>query len=398
MPTPRSHDKLLSMQLGLPIHSCRGSLLLFSARDIVGFLAKHIVCRDMNEQPVHLLHHHCQVRRRLGIEFLRQGHIGLSSIDIRIGSTIYDGINLILRNHATHSRQIGNIQIEGLQLVCLANIRKDIMVNTILSNEAHLIAIGNRKHELEATRHYVKSIDEALKSHTDTIEAAEKEIQEWMRQLEVADLSELPDKEALQTSKAETTAQKEEIIGQEGSIRKSLADNNANIARRDEAKQKLDEATTKHARWELINRYFGGTRFRTLVQTYILRPLLNNANIYLRQITDRYELTCSEDNAQLSILVHDLYNKGQVRSATILSGGERFMISLALSLALSSLNRSDMNVNILFIDEGFGTLDEKSLESVMVTLEKLQKIMKQYLAYHLDVKELKSEGFFRDGL
>lgn len=244
-------------------------------------------------------------------------------------------------------------------------------------DEAYLMAIGNRKHELEATRQYVKTIDESLKSHTYTIETAEKEIQEWMRQLEVADLSELPDKEALQTSKAETTTQKEEIIGQEGSIRKSLADNNTNIARRDKAEQKLNEATAKHARWELINRYFGGTRFRTLVQTYILRPLLNNANIYLRQITDRYELTCSEDNAQLSILVHDLYNKGQVRSATILSGGERFMISLALSLALSSLNRQDMNVNILFIDEGFGTLDEKSLESVMVTLEKLQEIAGQ---------------------
>ena len=50
------------------------------------------------------------------------------------------------------------------------------------------------------------------------------------------------------------------------------------------------------------------------------------------------------------------------------------MISLALSLALSSLNRPDMNVNILFIDEGFGTLDEKSLDSVMATLEKLQEI------------------------
>ena len=66
-----------------------------------------------------------------------------------------------------------------------------------------------------------------------------------------------------------------------------------------------------------------------------------------------------------------------MRSATILSGGERFMISLALSLALSSLNRSDMNVNILFIDEGFGTLDDKSLESVMMTLEKLQEIAGQ---------------------
>ena len=50
------------------------------------------------------------------------------------------------------------------------------------------------------------------------------------------------------------------------------------------------------------------------------------------------------------------------------------MISLAVSLALSSLNHPDMNVNILFIDEGFGTLDERNLDSVMTTLEKLQEI------------------------
>ena len=61
----------------------------------------------------------------------------------------------------------------------------------------------------------------------------------------------------------------------------------------------------------------------------------------------------------------------------MLSGGERFMISLALSLALSSLNRPDMNVNILFIDEGFGTLDESTLGSVMATLERLQEIAGQ---------------------
>ena len=126
-----------------------------------------------------------------------------------------------------------------------------------------------------------------------------------------------------------------------------------------------------------MNARFGGTRFRTLVQSYILRPLLNNANIYLARITDRYKLTCSEENEQLSILVLDRYNKDQVRSVTVLSGGERFMISLALSLALSSLNRPDMNVDILFIDEGFGTLDEKSLDSVMSTLERLQEIAGQ---------------------
>ena len=140
---------------------------------------------------------------------------------------------------------------------------------------------------------------------------------------------------------------------------------------------KLETAQKNLAKWDRLHARFGGTRFRTLVQSYILRPLLNNANIYLARITDRYKLTCSEENEQLAILVLDRYNKDQVRSVTVLSGGERFMISLALSLALSSLNRPDMNVDILFIDEGFGTLDEKSLDSVMSTLERLTEIAGQ---------------------
>ena len=113
------------------------------------------------------------------------------------------------------------------------------------------------------------------------------------------------------------------------------------------------------------------------MQTHILKPLLNNANNYLSKISDRYILTCSEHNEQLAILVLDRYNKNEMRSATVLSGGERFMISLALSLALSSLNRPDLNINTLFIDEGFGTLDEKNLDSVMQALETLQEIAGQ---------------------
>lgn len=164
---------------------------------------------------------------------------------------------------------------------------------------------------------------------------------------------------------------------QMGGIQTALQKNQENRERLALITQEMQQAEKRLKKWDIINKYFGGTKFRTLVQSYILRPLLNNANVYLRQITDRYELTCSEENEQLSILVLDRYNKNQVRSATVLSGGERFMISLSLSLALSSLNRPDMNVNILFIDEGFGTLDEKSLDSVMETLEKLQDIAGQ---------------------
>lgn len=181
----------------------------------------------------------------------------------------------------------------------------------------------------------------------------------------------------LQEKKNEKTRLRDELIAKIAETKKSLDDHNKNVKNLNDIEERLEKAKQQFVRWDRLNSIFGGTRFRTLVQTYILRPLLNNANIYLEQITDRYHLTCSEDNEQLSILVLDRYNKNQVRSVTVLSGGERFMISLALSLALSSLNRTDMNINILFIDEGFGTLDQNSLESVMSTLEKLQEIAGQ---------------------
>lgn len=181
----------------------------------------------------------------------------------------------------------------------------------------------------------------------------------------------------LEAEKALLANQSTVMAGKIGAIINQIHTNEQNEHRLQETIKRAETAEKIFRKWECLNKHFGGTRFRTLVQTYVLRPLLNNANIYLGRITDRYKLTCSETDEQLSILVEDRYNKNQIRSVTVLSGGERFMVSLALSLALSSLNTPDMNVNILFIDEGFGTLDETTLNSVMQTLETLQEIAGQ---------------------
>ena len=240
-------------------------------------------------------------------------------------------------------------------------------------DEAYLKSIGARKDELEEAKAFVKKTDDDITSQQTTIKNAQKSIQDALILLKVEKEEDLTDKNTLESKKQEQTDEMNALMERLGSIKGKLEQNDENKGKLAEAKQHLDEAEQTFQKWEVLNSYFGGTRFRTLVQTYVLRPLLNNANIYLQQITDRYNLTCSEDNEQLSILVFDNYSK-QMRSSTLLSGGERFMISLALSLALSSLNRPDLNVDILFIDEGFGTLDETSIESVMSTLEKLQDI------------------------
>ena len=235
----------------------------------------------------------------------------------------------------------------------------------------------NQERKVEGARHMLNDLHAQLRSRNDAIDEAERQIKTAMAALGIHDNSELPDLQQLEEQKVATNALRDEALAKMAQAKGRLHTHQENIKHLKEIEEQLQQARQRYARWDRLNCIFGGSRFRTLVQSYILRPLLNNANIYLEQITDRYHLTCSDENEQLSILVLDRYNKDQVRSVTVLSGGERFMISLALSLALSSLNRPYMNVNILFIDEGFGTLDEHSLDSVMTTLEKLQEIAGQ---------------------
>ena len=257
--------------------------------------------------------------------------------------------------------------------------------NIVLSNyytqnkkdETYLWNIINHKEEISSARTFISVTDTNLQTSNAKIAEAEKIIKETLEKLQVTTEADIQNKEELQNNLAEIKKQQEDCISQISSITTQLNENQKNQDGLEKAKELLNQKTEIFNKWDKLNKIFGGDSCRTLVQTYILRPLLNNANIYLEKITDRYTLTCSEENEQLSILVLDRYNKNNIRSATILSGGERFMISLALSLALSSLNRQDMNVNILFIDEGFGTLDEKNLDSVMSTLEKLQEIAGQ---------------------
>ncbi len=297
-------------------------------------------------------------------------------------------------NSISKSYSCSNINTEWTNLLSKVTslVSKLQDCNTIITNsEKELTAYYQKSGKTEQTlkslvaqeqlvaaaRKLVSETEALLKSRNDAITEAQRQIDVVFKELGISDSSELPNKQILEEKKASDSSLRDNALTKHIQATTQLELHQKNIKHLKIIEVELEKAKKHFARWDKLNSIFGGTRFRTLVQTYILRPLLNNANIYLEQITDRYSLTCSEDNEQLSILVLDRYNKDQVRSVTVLSGGERFMISLALSLALSSLNRPDMNVNILFIDEGFGTLDEKSLDSVMQTLEKLQEIAGQ---------------------
>jgi exonuclease SbcC len=125
--------------------------------------------------------------------------------------------------------------------------------------------------------------------------------------------------------------------------------------------------------WKKLNELFGsatGSKFKEIAQGYTLDVLLTYANKHLQELSRRYELKRIPNTLGLEVI--DLDMLGEIRSVHTLSGGESFLVSLALALGLSSLSSNRMKVESLFIDEGFGSLDADTLRVAMDALERLQ--------------------------
>ena len=133
-------------------------------------------------------------------------------------------------------------------------------------------------------------------------------------------------------------------------------------------KQELDKWTQLH---ELIGSS-DGKKFRNFAQGLTFERMIQQANQQLSQMQDRY-LLLHDGTEPLMLNVIDNYQAGEVRSTKNLSGGECFIISLALALGLSQMASQNVRLDSLFLDEGFGTLDEEALEVALETLVSLQQ-------------------------
>ncbi len=136
---------------------------------------------------------------------------------------------------------------------------------------------------------------------------------------------------------------------------------------------RLQDKEQKHLHWAKLNELLGsadGGKFKTIAQAYTLDVLLLYANKQLHLLTKRYRLQRIAQTLALQVVDDDMM--GEVRSVHTLSGGESFLISLALALGLSSLSSNRMRIESLFIDEGFGSLDVDTLNTAMDALENLQ--------------------------
>ena len=153
-------------------------------------------------------------------------------------------------------------------------------------------------------------------------------------------------------------------------------------ARREQAQAVLAEIERQQAveqRWARLSELIGssdGKKFRNYAQQFTLDVLLGYANAHLSQLARRYRLerVAHAGAPSLALMVRDQDMGGEVRSVNSLSGGESFLVSLALALGLASLSSNRVRVESLFIDEGFGSLDSETLGVAMDALDALQSL------------------------
>ena len=155
-------------------------------------------------------------------------------------------------------------------------------------------------------------------------------------------------------------------------LAEALRQDEENRVRAGKLRETADRLRDEYVKWNTLNNLIGdsaGKNFRKIAQSYVLDSLVKAANLYMKDLTDRYVLKVVPGT--FVIEVEDAYQGYVSRPASTISGGESFLVSLSLALALSDIG-DGLAVGTLFIDEGFGTLSGEPLQNAVNTLKTLR--------------------------
>ena len=183
-------------------------------------------------------------------------------------------------------------------------------------------------------------------------------------------------KEELETEIGSLDRQQAEVSQHIGAMNSDLEKNAAEKARVADLLEQVQAQHKETLRWQELSTLIGsaeGDKFARFAQSISLERLLSLANAHLSKLSDRYRLCrCAEQGEELKLLVEDRHMANSRRDSRTLSGGESFLVSLGLALGLADMASQNTRIDSLFIDEGFGSLDEASLDDAISSLESLQ--------------------------
>ena len=230
--------------------------------------------------------------------------------------------------------------------------------------------------------------DHQIQELTDSIDKHETEIQQL--NTDIAELQsifeDIPyDPEKLKEFEGQATQIEKEMeeitkqIGSQNQIIKVLKDT---LKKREELSGELNVAKKEFDRWKHLQDTIPFNTLRDFALDIMFKQVSRIANAYLKDLTsERYQLKV-ENIGKLSVI--DRWNANEERPVETLSGGESFLTSLALALALSELSKGRSQLNSLFLDEGFGTLDAETLDVAVAALETLRSQGRRiYLISHI---------------
>lgn len=285
-------------------------------------------------------------------------------LEVQAEMTKIQGIMMQIKDEIAKHISLSNHlrkEIDSWMSACSVSVNPD-MLKDVFSRTHEWI--NGEKDFLQGLKNQELTLISALKERTNRLE---KHLLMTSRPAEEVTQIEL--EESLDISKSKKKENKRLLTEIEISLAKHRSDSEKRKSLAAEWEKKNGHAEN----WKKLNYLFGsadGAKFKTIAQGYTLDVLLGYANKHLQDLTTRYSLEKIPGTLGLQVIDNDML--GEKRTIHSLSGGESFLVSLALALGLSSLSSSRMKIESLFIDEGFGSLDSETLRMAMDALEKLR--------------------------
>jgi len=292
------------------------------------------------------------------------------------------------------TKRLNELKAEGIALESKADTLKQLIVS--LLGERSLMQ-DREWHEQQVATAEKAARDHEAKAHELQTKAATTKARREQLEVRVNELaSQVVNREPVTAAiiaELEQAARRisDELATQQkfaGIFEERLRADDAARQRRDTGGAELQTAEAEALRWGRLKELIGsadGAKFSRFAQSLTLKQLIGLANEHLKVLAERYRLMAA-DGDELDLRIVDLFQANVDRPMESLSGGERFLASLALALGLSELASRHHPIDSLFIDEGFGTLDSETLEIALSALENLRASGKTIgLISHVDL-------------